>query len=95
MLPFWKMWGDEKQFEIEDEEKGIRIRGYEKTFSGKQGSVRIQGKVSSFSMESTGAMLGFMGNMLSAFNPFGMLLSSGKPSVSKPEYKVLEDRAEK
>jgi hypothetical protein len=46
-------------------------------------------------MESTGAMLGFMGNMLSAFNPFGMLLSSGKPSVSKPEYKVLEDRAEK
>jgi hypothetical protein len=80
MLPFWNFFGQEKKLHFEDKEKGVQGTFYQKNFSGKQGSMRFEGTVQGFSLESTGNP---WLNMLSSMNPFNLLASKEPKSLPR------------
>lgn len=85
MLPFWKIWGNQKTLEINDPEKGIQGKVEEKEFSGKIGTMQFKGSFSSFELSGNSQNPGQ--NMLDSMsNIFGFLKSnSSHHQLEKPE----------
>lgn len=70
MLPFWKLFGNEKHIKIDDEEKGMKMEVDQKEISGNYGSMKIKASFTTFTAEGNTSS-GFA-NLLSFFNPWGL-----------------------